>query len=153
MQPGVLGVPGGEDKAWPVLWALGGDGTHRVPGRRTCSTEGNRWGGLGAGRGLSCPEGWGWAGRARGDDGEPHKGRRGRQGYFQDHKRHCPSRGRVLEFMRAMASKGHQQSASERPGAAAAGLSRPTASCVHTPHGRERLEAWSVGKLGLGRNF
>ena len=73
--------------------------------------------------------------------------------YFQDCKRHCPSSGRVLEFMRTTASEGHQQSASGRPGAAAAGLSRPTASCVHTPRGCECPEAWSVGKLGLGRNF
>lgn len=91
------------------------------------------------GEGKEVVRAW-WAGRARGSDGEPHKGRREKTGNIQDRKTRDLHSGCVTAFTRATELEGYQgvrcreagdsqQSSSGSQEEAVAGLSGRTAFC------------------------
>lgn len=112
-----------------------GETAHRVQAWQTCRGEGKE-----------VVTAW-RAGRARGSDGEPHKGRREKTGHFQDRKTRDPHSGCVTAFARATELEGYQgvrcreagdsqQSSSGSQEEAVAGNSRR----VQTPRPGSRME-------------
>ena len=105
-----------------------GERAHRVQGWQACRGEGKE-----------VVRAW-RAGRARGSDGEPYKGRREKTGNFQDRKTRDPHSGCVLAFTRATELEGYhgvrcreagdsQQNSSGSQEEAVAGSSGRTAFC------------------------